>query len=310
MRGSLLASAPGKLFLSGEYAVLSGAPAVVTAVDRRALVHASETAPPPSPVLEAVRREVARHLGLADPGQLPPVRVDTSELSCGRRKLGLGSSAATAVAATAALIALAEADEINPEQLLALAGAAHRGAQRGRGSGADVAAAAYGGTLEFSVEREPRPLELRGVEPVFAWTEAEASTAELLAAVERLAGRDPGAHRDLVARLENEARDLAGAYRAGDAAGVIASSARYRELMEGLGRAAGVAIVTAAHRRAAEIAERLGGAAKPSGAGGGDCAVAVFAEKEAAEGFRRECRAAGLEPLELRPGAPGATIDC
>ncbi|MFO8073038.1 MAG: hypothetical protein R6V85_14300 [Polyangia bacterium] len=308
MRGSLLASAPGKLFLSGEYAVLSGAPAVVTAVDRRAMAYAAKTAPPPSPVLAAVRREVARHFGVAGPGQLPLVRVDTSELSLGRRKLGLGSSAATAVAATAALLALGGAGELGAGELLALAGAAHRSAQRGRGSGADVAAAVYGGTLEFSAEREPRPLELRGIEPVFAWTGVEASTAELLAAVERLAGRDPAAHRDLVARLEREARDLAGAYRAGDAAGVIASSARYRELMEELGRAAGVAIVTAAHRRAAEIAEGLGGTAKPSGAGGGDCAVALFAEKKAAQSFRRECRAAGLEPLDLRPSAAGATI--
>jgi phosphomevalonate kinase len=33
-----MASAPGKLVLAGEYAVLDGAPAIVMAVDRRAVV--------------------------------------------------------------------------------------------------------------------------------------------------------------------------------------------------------------------------------------------------------------------------------
>ena len=38
MTGTLIVSAPGKLFLLGEYAVLDGCPAVVAAVDRRVAV--------------------------------------------------------------------------------------------------------------------------------------------------------------------------------------------------------------------------------------------------------------------------------
>ena len=39
----MIATAPGKLILTGEYAVLDGAPAVVVAVDRRAVARRNAT---------------------------------------------------------------------------------------------------------------------------------------------------------------------------------------------------------------------------------------------------------------------------
>lgn len=57
MKG-LRASAPGKLFLCGEYAVLEGAPAVLTAIDRRAVARFGGRARRASPVVAAVLDEV------------------------------------------------------------------------------------------------------------------------------------------------------------------------------------------------------------------------------------------------------------
>jgi phosphomevalonate kinase len=51
--------------------------------------------------------------------------------------------------------------------------------------------------------------------------------------------------------------------------------------------AASVPIVTDAFTRASELAKELGGIAKPSGAGGGDIGVAMFATPEAARLFAR-----------------------
>jgi phosphomevalonate kinase len=135
-------SAPGKLVLLGEYAVLRGAPAVVMAVDRRARVELvpsggelwSATAPPlaedslhfavasdgsvrwlPGPPGAPRRLELLEHLlgamaaaGLLDPTRLPPaaVTIDTRALfesGAGGLKLGLGSSAAATVALASAL---------------------------------------------------------------------------------------------------------------------------------------------------------------------------------------------------------------
>ena len=139
----LALSAPGKLVLLGEYAVLHGAPAVVMAVDRRARVELapssgelwSVTAPPlttealpcslaadgsfdwrGAPGDASHRPELFERLigsmasaGLIDPAAATPaaVTLDTRALfedgAGGGAKLGLGSSAALTVALASAL---------------------------------------------------------------------------------------------------------------------------------------------------------------------------------------------------------------
>jgi phosphomevalonate kinase len=93
-------SAPGKLMLLGEYAVVDGGLAVVAAVNRRAVgVTLTEPDPRPSPVVQAVLTRAARAGAVLPPG----VRIDTSAFHDAQgAKLGLGSSAAVAVI-TAAL---------------------------------------------------------------------------------------------------------------------------------------------------------------------------------------------------------------
>ena len=85
------ARAPGKVVISGAYAVLEGAPAIVAAVDRYAV---ADTARAPDFVSDEVR--------VALGGRRAPL-VDASALRADGRKLGLGSSAAILVASLAAL---------------------------------------------------------------------------------------------------------------------------------------------------------------------------------------------------------------
>ncbi|MCF7972763.1 MAG: hypothetical protein K9N55_03000 [Phycisphaerae bacterium] len=66
------------------------------------------------------------------------------------RKSGLGSSAAAAVGATAALRYLQTGIQPSPEDIFQTALAAHRRAQQGRGSGYDVACSTYGGMGLFT----------------------------------------------------------------------------------------------------------------------------------------------------------------
>ena len=94
-------SAPGKVILSGEYAVLRGAPAVVMAVDRRAVV----TVEPGDAEIRCIGLEGRTDTLLVDcvlgalGRERPAARftLDTSAFSDGPEKLGIGSSAALAV---------------------------------------------------------------------------------------------------------------------------------------------------------------------------------------------------------------------
>lgn len=307
----LRASAPGKLFLCGEYAVLEGAPAVLTAIDRRAVARFGGRALRVSPVVAAVFEEVHARFpaGAIARSDEAPIAVETRGFARGRAKLGLGSSAAVAVAATALLLARAEATAGVPgERILEIALAAHRTAQGGRGSGADVAAAVLGGTICYE-----RGATAVGVGPppaaiAFVWTRRPASTTDLLARVQAFAVASPAEHGALIGDLAALAAAFVAAYAARDANEIVRLTSAYGAAMARLGEASGAPIVDAAHARVARLAAACGGAGKPSGAGGGDTAVAIFARSEDRDRFAIAAAEDGFAVLDLRCHERGVEV--
>lgn len=306
-------SAPGKAFLCGEYAVLSGAPAIVAAVDRR--VTAEWTELPSRTELLPLEAQATLVAAQEQFGQPPyHLNFDTSRLYEGPNKLGLGSSAAVAAASAAALIALGDHDLKQREVRDRVFETALRGhsAVAPRGSGADVAAATYGGYLWF--QRHLGELLVQPVEPpstlasVLIWTGKSARTSDLLERVSRLKTQSPKIHDRCMSALQEQAMEFAEAFRSGDARRIIANAREYNACMSALGVAAEAPIVNATLRRVAEWAWWHGGAAKPCGAGGGDLAIAFFADRNAAESFAAVCQNDGLERVQVKWGAEGVRI--
>lgn len=132
----MIATAPGKLLLTGEYAVLEGAPALVVAVNRRVIARKRTSATGSSPFLIAVADELARRYGSDHPVTRAAfdIVVDSSAFFLGQAKLGLGSSAAVTVAATALALSAERhtVPMIDRDNVLAIATAAHQHAQRSR----------------------------------------------------------------------------------------------------------------------------------------------------------------------------------
>jgi len=296
MRGSPVVVAPGKVFLVGEYAVLDGGPAVLAAVTRYALAQYLPDLTPETPLIEETVRRAVDALGdLAQALPTGSVLVNTADFRHRLFKLGLGSSAASAVAAVGAVFELAGLRVASArDRVFSLADEGHRVAQGGVGSGADVAAAVHGGFIGFVRPLGGRAVITRLTAPtalhmVVFWSGRASSTPHMIQAVSAFAERDPVSYRWLIGKLRAIAERFIQAFTSSDARGAIAEADAYGRLLEKLGHTAGVTIVTPPFVQAAELARHLGGTAKTSGAGGGDIGVALFADPEAAVEFRTRC---------------------
>ena len=289
------ASAPGKIVLTGEYAVLWGAPAVCMAVDRRAVATVTPrtdgnclvTTPgfegdDPFRVVDAVMD-----------GARPScdIELDTSAFMSGGRKTGIGSSAALTVAL---LAALENSVDVYAESL-----AAHSRLQQGLGSGVDVAAAVHGGLFEYEMtQRTVRQLEWpQGLAFRVIWTGVSSSTETQLS---RLARRASHPSRSALMLAAPRIRD---AWRASDADGILAEYVGYIAVLRQFSIDHDLGIFDAGHDELTDAAMVDGLVYKPAGAGGGDIGMLLGRSEDDLEAFlRRHARLVnGVLHCELDP---------
>jgi len=336
----LSASAPAKLIFLGEYAVLEEAPALVAAIDCRAYVTLrgastsnwwlsapelgirelalDEHGELPGTLdgstrdsltlFDAVRRTVAD--SIARPGPLA-IHIDTASFFSDGRKLGLGSSAAVAVALTMALSAAAgEAPE--RETVLRLASEAHRRAQGGIGSNTDIAAAVYGGVLSYRTGQTPVAVTLPPrlwLQPVLL--DRSASTTELVGKVLDLKEHSPQRFQAVMRPLQQLAEQGYSAFAEHDEVAFLHAFSAYHDALEQLGDAAGADIVSAAHRALHSATRDTGICYKSCGAGGGDIGLlAASNTQQDNDGLaRRITHTTGYRLLEAALGAAGVRIE-
>lgn len=309
MSERVTASAPGKLMLFGEYAVLEGHRALALCVDRR------------------IRCEVRRggdRLLLCSPGVFePPVDLPASALGqpdCPDPRLallwpilrahldggatlrfeaefppswGLGSSSASTLAAAGALAGVSPARFIEARD-------AQRALQ-GAASGYDVATQLLGGCVAY---RDADPPEMERVEPtaepdwIVAWTGAKAKTGGMIRQVRRRFPAGSPIYGEIGA-LAERGIDL---LRSGDLAGLGAALDAGQALLASLG-----AVPEELARRVAAVQASPGVlGARMSGAGGGDCVLVLAADRPVA---LEAVRKAGLEPLDLAIEPRGLLIE-
>lgn len=309
MNYDIKVSAPGKLFLSGEYAVLEGAPAVIDSVNRRVFAVPCGQNIPQSMLIKQAKTHVADFLctRAGRPiGQLPNIEIDSKGFTIDKRKLGIGSSAAVAAATTGALFEWAglSIEKYRP-QILAVATNAHRAYQNGKGSGADVATSVMGGTILFSIDGSMDNAPPNPLHKIFIWTGKSASTVSLVEEVKKLQQTNNSQYQSIMATLCSLATSLAEHYRNANVTQIISATKEYELALATLGKMAQISIVTSKMHQISALAKQCNGAAKPSGAGGGDACVALFALKEDAERFTSQIDQTNCEILDFRTCVPG-----
>jgi mevalonate kinase len=300
------ASAPGKLMLMGEHAVVYGYPSIVTACDTRIVVSVEQgdvpgvvvDAPGVSDtrfVTEAINRVKSLY---ARPFPNVIIRTKAQFSSF----YGLGSSSAVTVATICALGAFLEM-KFDKKTLFEQSYEVIRSVQQ-VASGFDVAAAVYGGTLLYGNGGELlTPIAVDTASLLVAYTGVKADTVSLVQSVQQKKqtyGAKVDRIFDAIKKLTEEAKDK---MIEGDWERVGKLMDFNQEYLRDLG-VSSEKIETLIH--AARSAGAWG--AKLSGAGGGDCIIAV-APSGKREEIKKAIEEAGGEIVSIGLGARGAELE-
>ncbi|MHC5227205.1 phosphomevalonate kinase [Enterococcus sp. LJL99] len=247
----------------------------------------------------------------------------TSELdNSNGRKYGLGSSGAVTVATVKALNQFYQLNLTN-EAIFKLSALAHLAVQ-GNGSCGDIAASCYGGWVAFStfdhqwVKEQQQQLTLEQllhttwpklmIQPLevpkklrllIGWTGSPASTSDLVDQVNKAKRTQPAAYQEFLQASKDCVEIMITGFKTNDISLIQKQIQQNRSLLQKLATTAKVPIETPALKQLCDLAQTYGGAAKSSGAGGGDCGIVLFKQKSGILPLMSAWEKEGIIPLPL-----------
>lgn len=288
-------SAPGKLMLFGEHAVVYGKPSIVTAVNQRLTIKAEKITEPflKLNATDVDLKDYAKSLKDLGKGEIPKAAkfveyavknfVNKHEIKNGiqletlaqfKSTFGFGSSSASAVCTIQALSEVFKI-KLTKKEVFKLAYKTVLDVQ-GLGSGFDLAAAIYGGTLYFITGgKKIEPLEIKHLPLIVGYSGVKADTATIVKEVKQRFENYPQLLKNIYDGIEIIIEEAKIALQKND----LEKAGQLMNLNQGYLETLGVS----SEKLSAMIyAARSAGAygAKLSGAGGGDCMIALAPENK------------------------------
>lgn len=298
-------SAPGKLLLMGDHAVVYGYPSIVTAIDARLFVTLEKATGDRNEIIAPQTKNtdfinsVLRRFRKDLEQTKSYIKVTTQSPFTG--KYGFGSSSAVTVATIAAIHKFLGLD-IDPGRIFREAYTTVLDVQK-IGSGFDVAAASYGGTIYYvrggatletliEADREPIPL-------IIGYSGVKSNSVDLINEVKKKRTQYPQKVDQIfkaIAKLVEEGRERIAA-KDWERLGKLFDF--NQEYLRDLG---------VSSQKLEELISAAKGAgawgAKLSGAGGGDCMIALADPAERAQ-VEEAIRKAGGEVVKISANARG-----
>ena len=325
MNNEIGVSIPGKIVISGEYAVLDGALAILTTLNQKVNIKIQESDKNHNVYLTSALEGIfpftidddANIIWLeADPGTyglllqhafkiLKPmikeklsIIVDSSEFFRTTKdgtaiKLGIGSSAAVSVGITQALFQYQEIVS-SPGNLLTQANIIHQTLQGKQGSGIDVTCCfADQGIIECtkdSVKNQTWSVLNwpYGLHLKVLTTGQGASTKRLITNYKRASNLYPKEFKNSLDQFMSITQNLSHAWKSEDVDHIIGLLTAYDVQIKKLDKIGDIGIYTQVHTEVQNIASRYNVFYKPSGAGGGDIGLAFSSSLDELNDFSDE----------------------
>lgn len=312
-------SAPGKVVVAGEYAVLLGAPAIAMAINRRAtcslriadkgewsirsrpsfwdadlslaeLKH-SET----KDLVLSVLHRIGKTVKLPSHAELS---VDTKTLFHFGKKMGLGSSAASLVSLYVAVCTLCEM-EYSLDGALGLHDEVYKS-----GSGIDIATSCAGGVVRFQ-NRHVKSINLPpGIETRILYVGTSTTTSDKVRLFQDWLAAQPESTAD---RINSASEGVVNSV--GRATDFLDALRYFVEIQEFIDSGSRIGIWGPQHRAMKSLANREGVLYKPSGAGGGDIGLAMCTDSEALDRLVESAEKMGLKEIDAEVEDAGVRVE-
>ena len=218
----------------------------------------------------------------------------------GSKKIGFGSSASSVVATVAAILAFHGCDiEKSKDIIYKISAISHYFTQKKLGSAFDIAASTYGGVFSYKmfdsqwlvsqlennsikdvVNSEWRgfyleQLDISDLNILTAWTNKSSSTAEMIKQMNDWESQNIDSYNNIIKEIADLVEELSDSIKSVDKLKTIELIRKNGILLGNLTAQSGVPIETPELKMMSELANKHGAAGKVSGAGGGDCGIAV-----------------------------------
>lgn len=338
----MIISAPGKLFIAGEWAILEVSnPGIIATIDKRAFVDIEKSPDKKIHItakdfkisnlkatfdgekLKFERKlnkkekeklsflEKAIEVALLYQRKWKPFKIKTSsrEMSIKlnrRAEIGLGSSAAIVVATVAAILRFHKINiQKNKNKIYKLSTIAHYFAQGKVGSAFDIAASTFGGLfvykrfnpnwLKDQLKEDKTIREIvrlrwpgfyfenlkvpRNFHLIIGWVKKAASTPAMVKKFYRWKEKNKRECQIIFKKIATLVKKLIRAWKMQDRKEIVKLIRENEEYLRELGKKSKINIETNKLRKLSEIAKECGAAGKLSGAGGGDCGIAITFDK-------------------------------
>ena len=239
------------------------------------------------------------------------------------KSIGFGSSAASVVAVVAAIFKFYGKDiekRESKEKIYKLSTIIHYLAQGKVGSGFDIAASTFGGVLvykrfdpqwlktQFKRKKDLKEI-IKENWPAFyieslkipnnfnlllGWTGESSSTSKMVKELNQWKEKNKSVYRKIITLIKDLVEELIEAWKSNDKTRILKLIKKNEDYLRELGCQSGLNIETETLLKLSKISNKNGGAGKLSGAGGGDCGIAITFDKKDSEKIKKEWEKNGI----------------